>query len=220
MIALAPHLRLMTDDDGGLLLDLKRNATFGMNPTTIYIWKKLEEHLPIDRIVADLTVETGENPVMLAKDVHDFLEDLRGKKMLIERAQKFRMGRTVAKALALLFHYDLCVPPVEALRRRSLWIIHQTVSKWRVAEIPASDDRCAEICKAVELACSWYPKRVKCLQRSFATAYLLRRSGIRAEFVVGGIKLPFEEHAWIEVEGRVVNDKPTFVSRFRIFERC
>ena len=33
-----------------------------------------------------------------------------------------------------------------------------------------------------------------------------RRNGIAAQLVIGCRPLPFESHAWVEVDGRVVND--------------
>jgi Transglutaminase-like superfamily len=65
-----------------------------------------------------------------------------------------------------------------------------------------------DVCHAIDLACVFYPKRVLCLQRSVATTLLLRRSGVRAEMVIGAQLLPFRSHAWVEVNGVVVNDKP------------
>ena len=55
--------------------------------------------------------------------------------------------------------------------------------------------------------CGYYPKNVACLQRSAATVWLLRRFGIPADLVIGVSKFPFKSHAWVEVEGRVVNDR-------------
>jgi hypothetical protein len=37
---------------------------------------------------------------------------------------------------------------------------------------------------------------------------LLRRHGWNAEIVIGAQLLPFQSHAWVEIEGCVVNDKP------------
>jgi hypothetical protein len=32
--------------------------------------------------------------------------------------------------------------------------------------------------------------------------------------------LPFQSHAWVEIDGRVVNDKPYVHQMFEILERC
>jgi hypothetical protein len=78
----------------------------------------------------------------------------------------------------------------------------------------------AQINHAVDLACVFYPKRVLCLQRSAATALLLRRHGIHAELVIGAQMMPFKSHAWVEVDGVVANDKPYLHDIYQVLERC
>jgi Transglutaminase-like superfamily len=77
-----------------------------------------------------------------------------------------------------------------------------------------------EICKAVDLVCVWYPKRVLCLQRSAATACLLKRFGMPASMVIGVQRLPFKAHAWVEVAGCVVNDKAYMPEIYMVLDRC
>ena len=77
----------------------------------------------------------------------------------------------------------------------------------------------AQIIWAVDEACVWYVKRAPCLQRSAVTACLLRRHGVRAELVIGYRALPFESHAWVEVDGHVVNDRPQYQKVFTVLER-
>jgi hypothetical protein len=38
--------------------------------------------------------------------------------------------------------------------------------------------------------------------------------------VIGAQVLPFKSHAWVEVDGRVVNDKPYIPEIYRVLERC
>jgi Transglutaminase-like superfamily len=78
----------------------------------------------------------------------------------------------------------------------------------------------ARICRAINLACVWYPKQVLCLQRSAATTCLLRRHGVAASLVIGARQLPFKAHAWVEVEGVVVNDKPYMSEIYGVLDRC
>ncbi len=58
-----------------------------------------------------------------------------------------------------------------------------------------------------------YWKPVRCLQKSVATARLLRRHRVDAKVVVGCRPEPFYSHAWVEVEGRVVNESPLYKVR-------
>lgn len=77
-----------------------------------------------------------------------------------------------------------------------------------------------ELCRAMELACVFFPTQVLCLQRSAATTLLLRRHGIRAELVIGAQLMPFRSHAWVESDGTVVNDKPYMREIYQVLEHC
>jgi hypothetical protein len=77
-----------------------------------------------------------------------------------------------------------------------------------------------ELCRAIDLACVFYFKAVLCLQRSGATAMLLRRHGLSGELVIAARIVPFKYHAWVELEDVVVNDKPYVAQIFRELERC
>jgi hypothetical protein len=75
-----------------------------------------------------------------------------------------------------------------------------------------------ELCHAMDLACVLYFKKVLCLQRSSATVILLRRHGWQAEMVTGVQILPFESHAWVEIAGAIVNDKPYMHEIYQVLE--
>jgi hypothetical protein len=77
----------------------------------------------------------------------------------------------------------------------------------------------ADIVWAVDEACVWYVKRTACLQRSVAAARMLRRRGHCATLVIGCRPIPFESHAWVEVDGAVVNDRPQYQKAFAVLDR-
>ena len=116
------------------------------------------------------------------------------------------------EAWLLLFYFDC------RMRFRGFEAIHSTVRKRRVEEIKR--DEVERLCRAIDYGCVFYFKRVLCLQRSAVTALLLRRHGWEAKLVIGVQLLPFYSHAWVEVDGRVVNDKPYVVDKFEVLERC
>lgn len=76
------------------------------------------------------------------------------------------------------------------------------------------------ICAAVNMACIWYWKEVLCLQRSAATACLLKKYGVPAQMVIGAQLIPFKAHAWVEVDGCVVNDRPYTPEIYTVLDRC
>ncbi|WP_263415255.1 lasso peptide biosynthesis B2 protein [Terriglobus albidus] len=73
---------------------------------------------------------------------------------------------------------------------------------------------------AVDLACALYFKPVLCLQRSAAATLLMRRYGLPAEMVIGVQIQPSKSHAWVELSGEVVNDKPYMHEIYQELERC
>lgn len=119
------------------------------------------------------------------------------------------------QALFALFVYDM----VSALCRFEA--IHSMVKHWTVARREGSVRHVVEpVCTAVNYACIWYPKQVLCLQRSFVTTYLLRKQGVDAHMVLGAQKLPFQAHAWVEVEGRAVNERSNVQATYQVWDRC
>lgn len=85
---------------------------------------------------------------------------------------------------------------------------------------PSSPDLAEQTCAAVDMACIWYWKEVRCLQRSAVAACLLKRYGIKADLVIGVRQMPFKAHAWVEVDGQVVNDRPYMSEMFGVLDRC
>ena len=81
---------------------------------------------------------------------------------------------------------------------------------------PADSTQERAICEAIVLACCFYWKPVLCLQRSTCAVRLLRAYGIPARLVIGYRPRPSLFHAWVEVDGRVVNDSPAYQERLRI----
>jgi hypothetical protein len=77
-----------------------------------------------------------------------------------------------------------------------------------------------DICHAVDLACVFYFKDVRCLQRSAAATTLLRDSSFPAEMVIGVEPCPFRAHAWVELAGHIVNDKPYTSEKYTVMDRC
>ena len=88
----------------------------------------------------------------------------------------------------------------------------------RKAATPAREEE--KVCAAIDMACIWYWKPVLCLQRSAATTCLLKRHGVSAQMVIGSQQMPFKAHAWVEVDGRVVNDKPYMREIYAVLDRC
>src|SRR4051794_12868333 len=106
------------------------------------------------------------------------------------------------------------------LMRSNFSDLYGRVRSHSLRKVPPTRDAVKKICGAVDVACIWYWKEVLCLQRSAVTTCLLRRHGIPAEMVIGAQQMPFRAHAWVEVEGQVVNDKPYMRDIYAVLDRC
>lgn len=118
------------------------------------------------------------------------------------------------EAIVALLVYDILslLCPFKALYRK--------VRTWKVVQRTKQANIANRVCIAVNYACIWYPKQALCLQRSFVTTYLLRKHGVRAEMVLGAQKLPFKAHAWVEVDGRAVNERSNVKATYAVWDRC
>jgi hypothetical protein len=124
------------------------------------------------------------------------------------------MSFLVLKAYLKLVHFDLY------LARGNFETLYNKVRNFPIRKKPASPDSVERICSAVDMACIWYWKEALCLQRSAATACLLKSCGVPAQMVIGAQQTPFKAHAWVEVDGRVVNDKPYTPEMYAVLDRC
>ena len=79
----------------------------------------------------------------------------------------------------------------------------------------------ADLVRIVDRAAIHYPRELLCLRRSAAITWMLRRHGHPAELVVGASIIPFAAHAWVELDGRIINDNEDEIrARYIVLERC
>jgi len=124
------------------------------------------------------------------------------------------MSFLVLKAYLKLIHFDLY------LARGNFAALHNKVRKYPVRNRAPAPGAVERVCSAIDMACIWYWKEALCLQRSAATACLLKKYGVSAQMVIGAQQIPFKAHAWVEVGGRVVNDKPYTPEMYSVLDRC
>lgn len=106
------------------------------------------------------------------------------------------------------------------LRRDNFAGLYRRVKTYPVEDGPPRKIDPQPIVRSVNLACVFYFKKVLCLQRAAATTCLLRKAGIRAQLVIGVQTLPYGAHAWVEVDGAVVNDKAYTPQMYSVLSRC
>jgi hypothetical protein len=124
------------------------------------------------------------------------------------------MSFLVLRAYLRLIQFDLYVS------RGNFSALYEKVRRCPKQKTPAPANAVEKICAAVDMACIWYWKEVLCLQRSAATACLLKSRGVAAQMMIGAQQIPFKAHAWVEVDSRVVNDKTYMREMYAVLDRC
>jgi len=124
------------------------------------------------------------------------------------------MSFLALRAYIKLIQFDLY------LAKGNFSALHNKVRTYQLAERVPPSDAIERICAAMDMACIWYWKEALCLQRSAALTCLLKGCGVAAQLVIGAQKMPFKAHAWVEVDGRVVNDKSYTPELYAVLDRC
>jgi hypothetical protein len=130
------------------------------------------------------------------------------------KSERRAMKLLILRAYLRLLLFDVY------LARNDFAGLYRKVRSCPIKARPPAAEGIEQIRSAVDMACVWYWKEVLCLQRSAATAYLLKQFGAPAELVIGAQQIPFKAHAWVEIDGRVVNDKSYVREMYAVLDRC
>jgi hypothetical protein len=226
-------LRLIASDDGCVVLDIERDRILKLNSVGAEIWKLLSVGDTESQIVQKIAQKYAVSEQRVSKDVRALVVKIEQFRLSPDastfvtqpapiahsdsqpsypwysqtggddRSPKPKSELVIAAFLGLAI-FDLI------LFLSSLRSLCACVKAWPVSRqvSPPRPNAIGEICSSVQRACVWYPKQALCLQRSAVTTCLLRIHGIVAETIVGVRPMPFMAHAWVEVNGAVVNDWP------------
>jgi hypothetical protein len=82
MVSLAPNLKVVVNDDGAAILDIEHDCISTLNPTGAYVWQGLQRGDSVETTIANLARDTGGDPLLIAHDVRDFIEDLKRRQLL------------------------------------------------------------------------------------------------------------------------------------------
>ena len=124
------------------------------------------------------------------------------------------MSFIILKAYLMLMLFD------HHIKNGHFAALYKKVRNYPTTKETVPPDAVGRVSSAVNIACIWYWKEVLCLQRSAVTACLLKRQGVPAQMVIGVQRMPFKAHAWVEVEGTVINDKVYTSEMYVVLDRC
>lgn len=235
--AIAPSVRFARDDHGLVLFDLCSGCYSSFNLVGSLVWSQIEAQASTVEIVERVRHEFADmDREIIDHDVRAILAELL-RDGLIRTGRKgepsmpqsstpttardsdpdFAEGpasffRTLI-ALAFLIYIDLLMR-LTRFRR-----VYDTVRGTNTNHRRADAQAVRQTCRAMNKATRAYIKHAWCLQRSAACVCLLRRQGVPAELVLGVRTFPFAAHAWVELDGRVLNDSLDYVEGFLVLDR-
>jgi hypothetical protein len=126
----------------------------------------------------------------------------------------------MTKLLVIFEAYVRLIAHDAFMSRHDLAALHQQVRSFQLKTTKPSAEATNLVSHALDVACVFYPKQALCLQRSSVLVRMLRKRGIPAKMVIGAQKLPFKAHAWVEVDGQIVNDRLASREKFLVLEVC
>lgn len=239
----AEHVRSTTGAGGTVLLDLRSGKYFALNSVGSLLWQVVVAGSSRDAVLERLAAHFPDVPAeRLEYDADALLSQLQAKGLLRPRrdtapqsptpaappetaappAELPRTGTEVrASALWFPLAYLGLLAADAVLKLRGFSRLHALVQRApvRSAARPGST-RARRIVRSVDRAAAFYFKSAWCLQRSAVTVALLRLAGFPARLVIGVRRVPFYAHAWAELDGQVVNDRPAVRQEYEVLETC
>lgn len=81
MVVLPTHLRSVVDHEGAIILDIRSDQFFRLNPVGSYVWDRLLKSEGLDEIAVALARDTGSEISLVMADINDFVADLKSKRL-------------------------------------------------------------------------------------------------------------------------------------------
>ena len=82
MVPQTPNLKAIVSEDGAVILDIEHDSMSTLNPTGAYVWQGLQRGEIIETIIANLARETGEDDLLVERDVREFVAELQRKQLM------------------------------------------------------------------------------------------------------------------------------------------
>lgn len=240
---IAGHVRSAGGLEGAVLLDLRSGKYIALNPVAGRIWEGVERGETRAAILSRLETEIEAPPGRLRQDFDAFVGQLLAKGLIRERtADAFHAPPIAAPEPARPVDINGAEDGGAAIRFEPLWFLaawlglivgdlvlglsgfqrfHALLRRVPVRG-PERDSvaLATALARVVDRAAAFYFKRAWCLQRSAVAMALMRLHGVPAKLAIGVHRVPFQAHAWVELRGRVINDRPWLPQAFTVIESC
>jgi hypothetical protein len=223
----ANHVRYAWIDDRVVILDLRTEAYFALDPTASSMWREVTSPYAADEGLRRLEQRYAVEPARLEADFHAFVRRCIEAEWLadVETAPAPRQraaGRRRGRWLLTLRAWWTLLATARSLAARGFAATYARLSRpesGKETADGAQDELFSTAMRAFARAEQFvYLKRAPadCLPRSLALFEFLRSLGFAVEHRIGVRQFPFAAHAWTEYRGHVVHDDPENISRYTV----
>lgn len=217
-----------------LLLSLETGRYHTLDETAGAIWRSIVTGDDLRDAAREISRDTGVDSDTILHDICELVTDLAARQLvhplastpLTTHRRVWRQARrrstvraetprvpSVMRCLCRLALVHVLLKTIGL--RRVLRHIAATTSPSGTAFPSATMP--ARLAVAVGRARAWYPLRAACLERSVCLLWLIRLAGSDATLRIGVQPFPVSAHAWIECDGRILNDSEEHVALFKAF---
>lgn len=79
----AKNVRAMISGEGGVIRDMRRGGSFGLNPLGAKVWKLLQQGLATEQIVDQISADFKTSRETVEIDVREFIQKLEEQKLIV-----------------------------------------------------------------------------------------------------------------------------------------
>jgi hypothetical protein len=77
------QLPSLVTPEAAMILNIASDQIITLDPMGGYVWARLKEGKSVDEIISNLAKETGHDPAVITNDVHEFVEQLTQRHLVI-----------------------------------------------------------------------------------------------------------------------------------------
>jgi hypothetical protein len=221
----ANHVRHAWVDDRIVILDLRTESYFALDPVASSMWRELTAPYAADEGLRRLEQRYAVAPAQLAADFHAFTGRCVEAEWLVDVEPvppRLAAGRRRGRWPLALRAWWTLLATTRSLAARGFASTYARLSRPEGAEAiraGAQEELFSTAMRAFARADQFvYLKRAPadCLPRSLALFEFLRSLGLTVDHRIGVRQFPFAAHAWTEHRGQVVHDDPENISRYTV----
>jgi Coenzyme PQQ synthesis protein D (PqqD) len=83
MFSTNSQIRSLVTPEGAMILNIASDQMITLNSMGGYVWARLQEGKSVEEIISNLAKETGHDPAVITNDVHEFVEQLTQRHLVI-----------------------------------------------------------------------------------------------------------------------------------------